>query len=105
MARATRKISGFDVLPARPSTSPGRQHREKWTRRTIHFDTRQWDALVEHANATPGVRSPAKFIRLAIERSFSRPPPRPTPSSRTAEGSSALTALTSVRQRGIKRKQ
>ena len=105
MARATRKLSGFDAVSALQSKNSGKQPSERWTRRNIYFDARQWDALVERAKATPGVRSPAEFIRLAIERSLFRPPHRPTPSSRTAEGSSALTALTSARQRGIKRKQ
>jgi hypothetical protein len=105
MERGTGKVSGFDARPAMRSKSSGKQLGEKWTRRTIHFDERQWDALVSRAKATPGVRNPTEFIRLAIERSLSRPPHRPAPSSRTAEGSSALTALTSARQRGIKRTQ
>jgi len=49
---------------------------EKMVSKPIPFGDREWKRLVARARATPGVRSPSEFIRLALDRALSRPPQR-----------------------------
>jgi hypothetical protein len=49
---------------------------EKMVSNSIPFSDGEWKRLVAHARATPWVRSPLEFIRLAVDRALSRPPQR-----------------------------
>lgn len=55
-----------------PVIAPG----EKRVKRHLWFGERQWQRIVPRATVTPGVGSPAEFVRLACDEILAMPPHR-----------------------------